>query len=424
MDFNWAEWTGVLLRFAHVLAAIMWIGNSLLFTWMELRLIPRPDDQDRDDPDLLGHLDMLHGGGVFHLEKRLIRPDAIPSPLYWFKWQSYTTWLTGFLLLCVLFYRDGATLADATRTSLSGPASAGLSLAGLVGGWVFYDLVWRSPLGKNTVAAGALSFLGLAAATWLYGQVFNGRALYLQIGAMMATCMTANVFVHIMGNQHRFMRALQAGQSHDPAFGKRAKSRSLHNHHITFPVLFLMLSAHFPRLHAAHWNVPILLVIVPGLVAVKWLMNSRLWFRPWLASIFGVVLLVAVVVGLLLQLPAAGKSAVPADPLVDEGRRLFEANACATCHMQGTSQLGPSLVGIYGHPQELADGRRVVVDDAYLRRSILEPQADVVAGFAPAMPPFAGRFDEPQLDALVAYLRSLTFTSPADTPAGPAVPAH
>lgn len=406
MEFNWAEWTGVLLRFAHVVAAIMWIGNSLLFTWMELRLIA--NTRKDEDPDLLGHLDMLHGGGVFHLEKRLLRPGAIPSPLHWFKWQSYTTWLTGFTLLCVLFYRDGLTLADATRTDLSGPACAGLSLAGLVGGWLFYDLVWRSPLGKNPLAGGAASFLGLAAAAWVFGEIFNGRALYLQIGAMMATCMTANVFVHIMGNQHRFMRSLESGEAHDPAYGKRAKSRSLHNHHITFPVLFLMLSAHFPRLHAAEWRVAILLVVVVALVAVKWLMNSRFFFKGWLASLFGVVLLAAILIGIFLHLPAKATTSSTVDPLVAEGQALFQANACATCHMQGSAQIAPSLHGIYGKSQPLADGRTVIVDDAYLRRSILEPQAEIAEGFAPAMPPYEGRFTEAELDALVAYIRSLT----------------
>lgn len=406
MEAILAEWTAILLRFVHVLAAIMWIGNSLLFTWMELRIIPRRDD--RDDPDLLGHIDLLHGGGVFHLEKRLIRPDAIPSPLHWFKWQSYTTWITGFLLLVTVFYRDGLTLADATKTDLSGPACAGLSLAGLIGGWLFYDLLWRSPVGKNTVAGVVVSFLGLAAATWAYGLVFNGRALYLQIGAMMATCMTANVFFHIMGNQHRFMRALESGQPHDPAFGKRAKSRSLQNHYITFPVLFLMLSAHFPQLNSATWNVPILLVFVPALVAIKWLMNSRLWFKGWLASIFATVIAASALIGFLLHLPAPGEKDIPTDPLVAEGARLFQANTCATCHLAGASPIAPSLAGIYGHEQTLADGRTIVVDDAYLRRSILEPQTEVVAGYAPAMPPFAGRLTDPELDALVAYVRSLT----------------
>ncbi|MBB5351510.1 putative membrane protein [Haloferula luteola] len=406
MESGFSEIAAILLRFAHVVAAIMWIGNSLLFTWMELRLIARrsgaPDD------DLIGHLDMLHGGGVFHLEKRILRPGAIPVPLYWFKWQSYTTWLTGFSLLCVLFYRDGSTLADATRSDLSGPASAGLSLAGLVIGWIYYDLLWRSPLGKNLWTGAIGTFVGIAAAAEFYGHYFNGRALYLQIGAMMATWMTANVFVHIMGNQHRFMRALESGQPHDPSFGKRAKSRSLHNHHLTFPVLFLMLSAHFPRLHAADLRVPILLVTILTLVAVKALMNARLHFRAWWIILTALVVSATAIVAALIHRPSTS----PVNPEITHGRQVFEAMACGSCHMQGVAQIAPSLHGIYGTQQALADGTTVLIDESYLRESILTPQAKIAAGFAPAMPSFQDRLSEEELSALIDYVRSLTPTNP------------
>ncbi|GAA5483899.1 urate hydroxylase PuuD [Haloferula sargassicola] len=398
-----AEIAAILLRFAHVAAAIMWIGNSLLFTWMELRLIARRKDDP--DEDLMGYLDMLHGGGVFHLQKRVLKPGAIPQPLHWFKWQSYTTWLTGFTLLCVLFYRDGSTLADATKTDLSGPATAGLSLAGIALGWIVYDLIWRSPLGKKLWLGALATLVFIAGAAWFYGGIFNGRALYLQIGAMMATWMTANVFVHIMGNQHRFMDALASGQPHDVTLGKRAKSRSLHNHHITFPVLFLMLSAHFPRLHASDQRVPILVIVIVALVAVKFLMNSRLYFRGWLATIFAVVIGATTAIAGLIHVPPPvpdGKTTAAM-----EGEQLFQSLGCAACHMQGSSEIAPRLHGLFGTTQALADGSDIEVDDAYLRESILEPQAKVAAGFAPAMPSFQGIVDEPKMKALLAYLRSI-----------------
>ena len=399
-----AEIAAILLRFAHVAAAIMWIGNSLLFTWMELRLIPKKNDHP--DEDLIGHLDMLHGGGVFHLEKRLLRPDAIPVPLYWFKWQSYTTWLTGFFLLCVLFYRDGSTLADATKTDLTGPATAGLSLAGLIGGWIFYDLVWRSPLGKKAWVGALVTFAGIAVAAWFYDGIFNGRALFLQMGAMMATWMSANVFVHIMGNQHRFMRSLKSGLPHDVRFGKRAKSRSFHNHHLTFPVLFLMLSAHFPRLHAADHRVAILLIVIATLALVKWLMNQRYDHRGWLAWLIALVVTATLAISVLLK--SEEGSSVSKSPEIGQGKDLFLSRGCAACHMEGGSQIAPSLHGIFGTTQTLADGSKAIVDDAYLRESILAPQAKIVAGFAPAMPSFEGQLSETELDQLLAYLRSLT----------------
>ena len=414
MDSGWIEWANVLFRFVHVLAGIMWIGNSLLFTWMELNLLqPQTDPKTGQpkDPDLLGFLDMLHGGGVFHLQKRQMHADSIPATLHWFKWQSYTTWITGFLLLSALFYSNGSSLVDATRSSLTPGGAVGLSLLGLFGGWLVYDAVWRSPLGKNTAVATAFSLILLFAATYFYGQVFNGRALFLQIGAMMGTWMSANVLIHIMGNQHKFMRSLRQGKPYDPAYGKRAKSRSLHNHYMTFPVLFLMLSAHFPSLHAAEWNVPILAVSVVALMAVKYLMNTRYRFRGWLVGIFGTVAIAALLIKILLQLPPLqGFSAtgVPMDPLVAEGKKQFQTLDCGACHMQGSSQLAPTLYGIFGHPQALADGSSVMVDETYLRTSILQPQTHVVKGYAAAMPVYGPMLSDNQVTALIAYIKSLT----------------
>jgi uncharacterized membrane protein len=409
MDSAWIEWINVLFRFVHVLAAIMWIGNSLLFTWMELNLI-KPDGKKNKDPDLLGQLDMLHGGGVFHLEKRLMHADAIPERLHWFKWQSYTTWMTGFVLLVALFYTNGSSLLDATRTSLSPLAAVGLSIAGIVGGWLVYDSIWRSPLKKTPLLGLAISLMVLFGAAICYGSIFNGRALYLQIGAMMGTYMSANVFFHIMGNQHKFMRALRAGQPHDLELGKRAKMRSLHNHYMTFPVLFLMLSAHFPRLYAAEWNVPILIVVVLTLMGVKHLMNSRYYFKQWLSCIFGAVILAGVLIGLLLHLPearAASSTSEDVDPAIAAGKKVFETKGCAACHMQGASQIAPTLYGIYGTTQEMADSSKILVDEAYLRTSILEPQSHIVKGFAAAMPTFKGVLTEEELAQVVAYIKSI-----------------
>lgn len=424
MDIAWTEWINVLFRFAHVLAAIMWIGDSLLFTWMELNFIPPKKNTDTgrpDDADLLGSMDMLHGGGVYHLEKRILHANSIPAKLHWFKWQAYTTWLTGFVLLGALFWSNGSTMLDATKTNLPSSAAAWLSALGIFGGWFVYDGIWRSPLGRKPSLAATVSLLALFAAAWGYGQIFNGRVLFLQIGAMMATCMAANVFVVIMGNQHKFMRSLFSGGAYDPKYGQAAKSRSLHNHYMTFPVLFLMLSAHFPRLTSADWNVPILVVIVLGLMTVKYLMNARYHFKHWLLWIFGAVAFCAHLIGILLHLPAPAHlspNAPPPDPAVASGKALFQSQTCATCHMQGSAQLAPSLYNIIGTEVKLADGSSVLVDDAYLRNSILHPASQVVQGYAPVMPPFEGRLNDAQISDLIAYIRSL---SPNATP--PAKPA-
>jgi len=412
MESEIAGWLSVVFRFVHVLAAIMWIGNSLLFTWMELNLIaPKPDDSD-EKKDLLGHLDMLHGGGVFHLQKKVINPQAIPVPLHWFMWQSYTTWISGVLLLISVFYiHGGAALVDATKTDITGWRAITLSAGAIIGWWLVYDTIWKSKLKDIPKVAIPLTFALLIAAAYLISNYFNGRALFLQIGAMMASSMTSNVFFHIIQNQKKFMKSLLAGLPHDMKYGKQAKTRSMHNHYMTFPVLFLMLSAHFPQLTSAAHNIPILAVIIISLMTVKHLMNSRYYFRQWLVSIFATFILACVAIGLLLHAPVAKavsstSNPVPIDPAAEEGAKLFISQTCASCHLTGGSPIAPDLKGIFGSTVILADDSKVTADETYLRSSIKQPQLQIVKGFAPAMPPFAHLTDE-QVDHLVAYLKSL-----------------
>lgn len=403
MENDLVGWIAVLARFVHVLAAIMWIGNSLLFTWMELNLL-KPG---KNAPgDLLGTLDMLHGGGVFHLEKRLLEPGKIPSPLHWFMWQSYTTWIAGFVLMLTLYHTGhGTFFLDSSKSSLPGWGAVLMSAGGLVIGWLVYDTIWRSPLKKLPLVAVPLSFALLMSAAWFYGQFFNGRGLFLQIGAMMGTMMSANVFFHIIKNQHRFMDALKSGRPHDVELGKAAKARSLHNHYMTFPVIFLMLSAHFPQLTGADWNVAIIAVIIAGLALVKFLMNSRYHFAEWLHAIGGTFVVSAAAIYILIALPQR-LSADAADPAAI-GKAVFLGKGCAACHMPGSATLAPKLEGIYGKTQALADGSEVTVDDAYIRESIYTPAARVVKGYAPAMPSYKGVLTDPEVESLVAYIKSL-----------------
>ena len=400
MESEIAGWLSVVFRFVHVLAAIMWIGNSILFTWMELNLIA--PDKKNPQTDLLGHLDMLHGGGVFHLEKRLINPTAIPVPLHWFMWQSYTTWISGVLLLVSVFYlHGGSSLLNPSSMHLQGWKAIGLSAGGIAGWWLIYDTIWRTKLKEQPLIAVPLTLALIMAAAVFFNQFFNGRAVFLQIGAMMGSAMSANVFLHIIQNQKKFMVSLLAGLPHDMKYGKQAKLRSMHNHYMTFPVLFMMLSAHFPQLTSAGRNVPILGVIIIALMAVKFLMNSRYYFRHWLLSIFGTFVLACALIGTLLAVPTGQASGA-----VQEGGKLFVSQGCAACHQLGASQLAPDLQGVFNSTQVLADESKVIADEAYLRESIRQPQQRIVKGFAAAMPPY-GHLSDGQLDELVAYLKSL-----------------
>lgn len=405
METEIAGWLSIVFRFVHVLAAIMWIGNSILFTWMELNMIPPKSTEKEPDPDLIGHLDMLHGGGVFHLEKRVIKPTAIPVPLHWFMWQSYTTWISGILLLITVYYvGGGSALLDATKTNLSGLSAIGLSIGGLVGWWLIYDMIWNSKLKEHLLPAFILTFSLILTAAYFYNQVFNGRSVYLQIGVMMGSAMSANVFFHIIRNQKKFMASLLAGLPHDLKYGKQAKLRSLHNHYMTFPVLFMMLSAHSPQLTSASQNVAILGVIILGLMIVKYLMNSRYHFRHWLAAIFGTFFLTCGLIGTLLMVPDAKASA--AAPEVFEGSQLFVSQGCAACHQMGSGQIAPDLHGVFGSVQILSDGSKVLADETYLKTSINQPQSQVVKGYAAAMPSY-GHLSESQVAQLIDYIKSL-----------------
>lgn len=404
MESEIAGWFAVLFRFVHVLAAIMWIGNSLLFTWMELNLIAPGEDGRKARPDLLGHLDMLHGGGVFHLEKRLIDPKAIPVPLHWFMWQSYTTWISGVLLMIVAFYSGGGSaLMDSSRTTITGGTAIALSAGGIVVWWLVYDMIWRTKLKETPVVAVPLTFGLLMGAALFFSGHFNGRALYLQTGAMLGSAMSANVFFHIIRNQKKFMTSLKAGEPHDLKYGKQAKMRSMHNHYMTFPVLFLMLAAHFPQLTSAERAVPVLAVVMIALMVVKHLMNSRYHFKHWLAAIFGTFAAAAGAIALLLKSPVE-KQGAALSPAA-EGAKLFVGQGCAACHQQGSSQLAPDLAGIFGSEQVLADGSKVIADEAYLLESIRQPQAKVVQGYAAAMPSYA-HLPEDDLAKLLEYLKS------------------
>jgi uncharacterized membrane protein len=205
------------------------------------------------------------------------------------------------------------------------------------------------------------------------------------------------------------MKSLLAGLPHDMKYGKQAKTRSMHNHYMTLPVLFMMLSGHFPQLTSADQNIPILAVIIIALMSVKHLMNSRYYFNHWLASIFAVFIAACVLIGVFLHIPAAaaattGSAEEPEAAAAREGAKLFVSQTCANCHQTG-STIAPELKGIFGSVQTLADDTKITVDETYLRNSIKQPQFQVVKGFAPAMPQLP--LTDEQVDQLIAYLKSL-----------------
>lgn len=235
------EWLAFAVRWTHVITAIAWIGSSFYFIALDLGLnrnIPGPAD---------GEEWQVHGGGFYYIQKYLVAPDAMPAHLTWFKWESYATWLSGFAMLMVVYWA-GANLylIDPAKADLAIWQGILISAGSLFLGWVIYDFLCKSPLGNHPTTLMLLLFVMLVVMSWGYNQVFIGRAALLHLGAFTATIMTANVFLIIMPNQRIVVGDLKAGRKPDPKYGKIAKLRSTHNNYLTLPVIFLMLSNHYP----------------------------------------------------------------------------------------------------------------------------------------------------------------------------------
>lgn len=417
------EFVAVVARYVHVVAAIMWIGNSLLFTWMEINF--RKEGKE-DDASVLGYMNMLHAGGVYYLEKRVIDPSGLPPKIHRFLWQSYTTWISGFILFTSVFYvRGGSLLADPSKVNWSNLQASLVSIAGLVGGWLLYDFFWRTPIKNRPFLGAMICFVAVMLyAAWL-GTVFSPRAVYLQVGAVLGTLMTANVFFVIIPNQRKIMADLMAGKPQNLELGKQAKVRSLMNHYITFPVIFLMLSAHIPAAYGADRSLAIMGVVIVSLVIIKHMMNIYNEFGDWLMALLatffcGSAAVIALIVTPPLFPPAKSSSASTALATpstenafsagagdAENGFRVFRQKGCNACHLPEASSLAPTLHGLYGHSVELADGSTVTADEAYLRRSILEPNAELVKGYGPVMPAYGNILSPGELDDLVAYIRSI-----------------
>lgn len=409
---SFLEYVAVVARYIHVLAAIMWIGNSLLFTWMEVNFIK---DGKEAGESVIGYMNMLHAGGIYYLEKRVIDPVTLPSNIHRFLWQSYTTWISGFILFMSVFYVHGSTLlADPGKIQLTDLQAAGISFGSIVAGWIFYDRFWRTPIKDKPLLGSIICFvLIIGYAAWLE-TIFGGRAVYLQVGAMLGTIMTANVFFIIIPNQKKMMKALMEGKPHDMKLGKQAKVRSLMNNYITFPVIFLMLSAHFPQTYGADRNILIMAIIIVSLVVIKHMMNIYNRFSDWLYVLLGTFTVASVLVILLIATPSVGsrisgggalKTSLSEEALL--GKKVFNQKGCQACHLPTPTTIAPSLHGIWGKNVELADGTTVVMDEAYVRRSIAEPAAQVVKGFAPAMPAYGSLINETEMNQLVAYIKAI-----------------
>ncbi len=271
IDLLW-EWLNFAVRWTHVITAIAWIGSSFYFIALDLSLKKRESLPDGAHGDTW----QVHGGGFYHMVKYNVAPAKMPEELTWFKWESYATWITGFFLLCVLYYGSSELfLIDRAVADIAAWQAIAIGIAGLVVGWIVYDLLCKSALGSNEYVLYAVLFAFIVAIGWGFTQVFSGRGAFIHTGALIATIMSANVVMIIIPNQKKVVASLLKGDKPDPAYGKQAKQRSMHNNYLTLPVLFLMLSNHYPLAYATQYNwIIIALVLMMG-VSIRHFFNSH-----------------------------------------------------------------------------------------------------------------------------------------------------
>jgi uncharacterized membrane protein len=369
------EWLNLGLRWLHVIAGIAWIGSSFYFVHLDSSLRRREGLPDGAG----GEAWQVHGGGFYHMVKYLVAPARMPDQLTWFKWEAYTTWISGFFLLVVLYYVSASLyLVDPLAYANPEWMAIATSIALLIVGWVIYDELCKSRLGQHETTLCALGFAFLVALAWLSKELFSGRGAYMQMGTLIGTMMVANVFLIIIPNQKKVVADLIAGRVPEPKLGEQAKQRSLHNNYLTLPVLFLMISNHYPITFASRWNwVIFALVLIVGAV-IRHFYNTRHKGLPSPWWTWGVA---AAGVAAIVLLSAGGPShaeraaIASAAPVSFADVQDIVLSRCSMCHAAD-----PLWPGIDGPP------KGVVLDTAEMIR-LHGRQIYLQAVASDAMPP-------------------------------------
>ncbi len=323
------DWLNLLVRWLHFVAGIAWIGSSFYFIWLDNHLLPSGKPED-DTKGVGGEVWSVHGGGFYHAQKYKVAPKTLPEPLHWFKWEAYTTWLSGmFLLVLVYWYSAEVYLIDPSVMALSLPVAIGTALGIIVGSWFVYDFLCRSPLKEHEHAFSAVLLLLVSLLAWGLCQLFGGRGAYIHFGVVLGTIMVANVFFVIIPGQKRMVAAAARGEQPDPEDGKRAKLRSVHNTYFTLPVLFAMTSNHFAMTYAHEYNWVILIAISVAGALIRVYFVAR---HTGQASLTPIVV-AAVIIMAVAFLVAPRSSAAPAQNAVAFADvRAIIAERCANCH--------------------------------------------------------------------------------------------
>jgi uncharacterized membrane protein len=376
------DWLSFAVRWLHVITAIAWIGSSFYFVALDLGLRQRPGLPE----GAFGEEWQVHGGGFYHIQKYLVAPAAMPEHLTWFKWESYATWLSGFALLCIVYYAGADLfLIDPNVLDVSVPVGIGISLATIGVGWLFYDNLCKFSLGKSDTGLMIVLYVILVFIAWGLTHLFTGRAAFLHLGAITATIMSANVFMVIIPNQKIVVADLIAGRKPDPKYGKIAKQRSVHNNYLTLPVLFLMLSNHYPLAFGTQYNWVIASLVFLIGVLIRHYFNTGharkgnpTW--TWLAAaiLFVIIIWLSTVPKVLTGEPKAAATATGEVYIASThfpAVRNTVMGRCAMCHASE-----PFYDGIYHAPKGVVlDSDEAIASHA--REIYLQ------AGRSHAMPP-------------------------------------
>jgi len=352
MGYDPAAWLNLCLRWLHVIAAVAWIGASFYFVWLDNHLQP----PDPSAEGVKGELWAVHGGGFYNSRKYLAAPPRMPETLHWFKWEAYTTWLSGFGLLCLIYYWGAPTyLIDPSKAHLGWLQAVAMGLGFIIGALLVYEALCRSPIGKRPRLFGLVWFAVLTGAAYALTHIFSDRGAFIHLGAMVGTVMAANVLLVIIPNQRKSVAALIADTPIDPRWAAEGKQRSVHNNYMTLPVIFMMISTHYPLVtdHSLNWL--LLAMISLAGVSIRHFFNLKHQGVIRHDFIFYGVLLVfgasiiATEVGRSVPLPASG-------PTTFADAQAIVQTHCITCHSATPTHRGftaPPLGVAFDTPDRL-----------------------------------------------------------------------
>jgi len=340
------EWLNLLVRWLHVITGIAWIGASFYFVWLDNSIRPPAPGSELAKKGVSGELWAVHGGGFYNPQKYLVAPAELPKELHWFKWEAYSTWLSGIALLTIAYYFNAqAMMIDKSVADITSLQAVGIGIGTLVVGWTVYDLLCRSPLGKHDFWFGVVIFALIVAAAYGLTHVLSGRAAYIHVGALIGTIMVGNVLMLIIPGQRKMVEAMSAGRMPDPVHGQKAKQRSVHNNYFTLPVLFIMISNHYAMTYRHEYSWLVLALIMAAGVFIRHFFNLRHKGRvEWRYPVIGLALLAAVAVAIAPSRPAAVAAAPAVDPQAAAKRfaqvKTIIDQRCVSCHAAQPKQAG------------------------------------------------------------------------------------